>query len=174
MIEGSAFAIPSGDAASQYALDGAAVELFEDLRTHAKSFQPPEGEEALSCPLHDCAGVCGACDVDAKELEALDPLHYSPVDVDGDVLSPLFLVVHNKLLGLTDVEGLLSWHHTAKSLISSLYAVSSPSLIRPTTFVSSANLMMVLESCMASQSWLNREYRGGLKVSACLHTPLTS
>ena len=26
------------------ALDGAAVEPFEDLRTHAKSFQSPEGE----------------------------------------------------------------------------------------------------------------------------------
>ena len=48
----------SGDAASRDALSGAAVELFQDLRAHAKSFQPPEGEEALSCPLHDCVGVC--------------------------------------------------------------------------------------------------------------------
>jgi hypothetical protein len=36
--------IPSGDATNQDALDGAAVELFEDLRTHAKSFQSPEGK----------------------------------------------------------------------------------------------------------------------------------
>jgi hypothetical protein len=43
--------------------------------------------------------------VDAKELEALDPLHYSLVDVDGGVLSPLSLIVHSQLLGLTDVEG---------------------------------------------------------------------
>ena len=28
----------------QDALDGAAVEPFEDLRTHVKSFQSPEGE----------------------------------------------------------------------------------------------------------------------------------
>ena len=41
-----AVAIPGGDAPGQDALDGAAVELFEDLRIHAKSFQFPEGEEA--------------------------------------------------------------------------------------------------------------------------------
>ena len=38
-------------------------------------------------------------------------------------------------------------------------------MIRPTTVVSSANLMMVLESCLAMQSWVNREYRRGL----CTH-----
>jgi hypothetical protein len=41
-----AVAIPSSDAASQDALNGAAIELF-DLTAHAKSFQPPEGEEVL-------------------------------------------------------------------------------------------------------------------------------
>ena len=51
--------MPSSDAASQDALNGAAVERFEDRRAHAKTFQPPEGEEAWSCPLHDCVGVCG-------------------------------------------------------------------------------------------------------------------
>jgi hypothetical protein len=50
---------PNGDAASQGALNGAAVELFEDLRARAKYFQPPEGEEALSCSLHDCVGMFG-------------------------------------------------------------------------------------------------------------------
>ena len=47
------------DATSQDALDGAAVELLEDLGTHAKSFQSPEGEKVLSCPLHDCLGMFG-------------------------------------------------------------------------------------------------------------------
>jgi hypothetical protein len=51
---GSAIAIPSSDAASQDALNGTAVEHFEDLRTHAKHFQPPEGEEALSRLLYNC------------------------------------------------------------------------------------------------------------------------
>ena len=49
-----AIAIPGGDAASRDTLNGAAVELLEDLRNHAKSFQPPEGGEALLCSLHDC------------------------------------------------------------------------------------------------------------------------
>ena len=44
MVGGRAVAIPGSDATSQDAFDGAAVELFEDLRTHDKSFQTPEGE----------------------------------------------------------------------------------------------------------------------------------
>jgi hypothetical protein len=44
------------DVTGQDGLDGAAVELFEDLRTHAKSFQSPEGVKLLSCPLHDFLG----------------------------------------------------------------------------------------------------------------------
>jgi hypothetical protein len=51
--------IPGGDATGQDALDGTAVEHFEDLGTHVKSFQSPEGEKVLSCPLHDCLGVFG-------------------------------------------------------------------------------------------------------------------
>ena len=56
---GGAFAIPSGDAAHQDALNGSAVKHFEDTSAHASSFPPPEGDEALPCPFHDCAGVCG-------------------------------------------------------------------------------------------------------------------
>ena len=52
-------AVPSSDAGSQDALNGTAVERFEDLRAHAKCFQPPEAEEVLSCPLHDSVGVFG-------------------------------------------------------------------------------------------------------------------
>jgi hypothetical protein len=51
--------IPGGDATGQDALDGAAVELFEDLGTHAKSFQFPDGEKAWSCPLHNLLGMFG-------------------------------------------------------------------------------------------------------------------
>ena len=43
--------------------------------------------------------------MDSKELEALDPLNYSPVDVDGGVLSPLSPIAHDQLLGLTEAEG---------------------------------------------------------------------
>jgi hypothetical protein len=54
-----AVAIPGGDATGQDPLDGAAVEIFEDRGTHAKSSQSPGGEKALSCPLHNCLGVVG-------------------------------------------------------------------------------------------------------------------
>ena len=47
--------MPCGDATGQDALDGEAVELFEDLGTHAKSFLSPEGEKVLSC----CLGMFG-------------------------------------------------------------------------------------------------------------------
>ena len=43
--------------------------------------------------------------MDTEELEALDPLHYSPVDVNRGVLGPLFPVVHDHNLCLADVEG---------------------------------------------------------------------
>ena len=59
MVRCQAVAIPSGDATGQDALDGAAVEPFEDMGTHAKSFQSPEGEKVLSCPLHDSLGMFG-------------------------------------------------------------------------------------------------------------------
>ena len=39
--------------------------------------------------------------------------------------------------------------------------------IKPTTVVSSANLMIGLEACMATQSWVNREYRRGLRTHPC-------
>ena len=45
---GGAVAIPDGDTTSQDALSGAAVNVPEDLRGHAKLFQPPVGEEALT------------------------------------------------------------------------------------------------------------------------------
>jgi hypothetical protein len=55
--------------------------------------------------------------VDTEELEAVDPLHYSPIDLDRGIFGPPFPVVHDKL---TLMERLFSWHHTARSLTSSL------------------------------------------------------
>ena len=57
MVRCRAVAIPASDATGQDALEGAAVEPFEDLGTHAKTFQSTEGENVLSCPLHNCVGV---------------------------------------------------------------------------------------------------------------------
>ena len=43
--------------------------------------------------------------MDTKELETLEPLHYSPVDVNGGLFGPPFPVVHNQLLCLAHIEG---------------------------------------------------------------------
>ena len=45
--------------------------------------------------------------MDAKELEALDVLYYSLVDVNGGVLSPPFPVVHDQLFCLAQFEGVV-------------------------------------------------------------------
>ena len=72
-------------------LSDAVVEPFEDLGTYATSLHSPEGEKVLSCPL---LGVFGprslVGDVDTKELETLDPLHYSPIDVNFGPVRPAF------------------------------------------------------------------------------------
>ena len=94
-------AIPGSDTTRQDAFDGAAVKPFEDLTTHDKSFQSPEGEQVLSCHFHDCLGELEPRQfvgvVDAKELEALNLLHYSPVHESLFVLC----VLTNKLLSLS-------------------------------------------------------------------------
>ena len=73
------------------------------------------------------------------------------VGENGGLLGPIFPVVHNHLLCLDHVEGevvVLAPH----GQVSDLLDVSLLSVIRPTTVVSSANLMMVLELCLAMQS----------------------
>ena len=54
MVRCRAVAIAGGDATML-----SMVEPFEDLVTHAKSFQSPEGEKVLLCPLHGCLGMFG-------------------------------------------------------------------------------------------------------------------
>jgi hypothetical protein len=52
--------------------------------------------------------VCGPCsflsDADTEDLTALKFLHYSPIDVDGGVLSHLFPVAHKQLICIADAE----------------------------------------------------------------------
>ena len=43
--------------------------------------------------------------VDTEELDALDTLHYSPIDVEVDVRSTLCPIVQDQLLCLADIEG---------------------------------------------------------------------
>ena len=57
--------------------------------------------------------------MDTKELEALEPFHYSPVNVNGGVLGPPFPVAHDQLLCLAHIEGevvFLSPHGQASDL----------------------------------------------------------
>ena len=42
--------------------------------------------------------------MDNKELETLDPLYFSPVDVNGGLLGPPFPIVHDQLLCLAHIE----------------------------------------------------------------------
>ena len=110
--------------------------------------QLPEVEEAL-LRLHHPVCVGGlfqiVSDVYAKELETFHLLHCDPVDVDGGMLPLLSPEVQDQLLHFVDIEGeIISWHPCARALTSSLEASSSLLVIRPTSVVSSANLMIEL------------------------------
>ena len=100
--------------------------------------------------------------MDTKELEALNLLHYSPVDENGGVLGPPFPVVYNHLLSLGYVEGevvILA----PPGQVSDFLPIGCLVIVSDTV-VSSANVMMVLESCLAMQSWVNREHRRELST----------
>ncbi len=56
------------------------------------------------CFLQHCVCVSRPCDVNAKELKAVYPLHRCLVDGDGCVFSALYPEIHHQLLGLVDVE----------------------------------------------------------------------
>ena len=43
--------------------------------------------------------------MDTGKLETLEPLQFSPVDVNGGLFGPPFLIVHDQLLCLAHVEG---------------------------------------------------------------------
>ena len=63
--------------------------------------------------------------MDTKELEALDLLHYSPIDESGGVLGPPFPEVHNHLLSLDRVEGEVVVQSASLWACSSGYILSS-------------------------------------------------
>ena len=89
-----------------------------------------------------------------KELEALNLLHYSPIDENGGVLGPPFPVVHNHLLCLDPIEEevvVLAPHGQVSDLLPIGYLIVVVDQAYDTV-VSSANIMMVLESCLAVQS----------------------
>ena len=95
-------------------------------------------------------------EVDTKELETLNPLHYNHVDVK--VFGSPFLVVHDQLLCLAHIEGGVvvlapHWQFSDDLPIGCLIIVGDQAY-----HLLSANVLMVLESRLATQSWVNREY----------------
>jgi hypothetical protein len=111
-------------------------------------------------------------DVHTEELDFFSPSTWG-------VFSLLFPDVHDQLLCFVDVEGeviFLTPLHQGPHLIPVGCLVILLLAIRPTTVVSSSNLMIELEACVATQSWVNREYRRGLSWRCCclqyLHHPV--
>ena len=72
--------------------------LFSFLR--GKRHSRASFKTVLVCLDHDKFDS----NVDTNELTALDPLHYSSVDVNGCLFGPPFPVVNDQLLGLAHVE----------------------------------------------------------------------
>jgi hypothetical protein len=74
-----------------------------------------------------------------------------------------FPVVHDQPICLADVEGkvvVLAQH----CQVTDLLPIGRLIVVCDKAYLSSANLMMVLEPCAATQLWLNREYRRGLST----------
>ena len=100
------------------------------------------GQDGAEIHFHSRANLfCGPY-LNTEEHEALDSLHCSPP----------FPVGHYQFLGLTDIEGeaVVPAPHcqvTDHLHVGCLIVVSDQAY----HIVSSANLMMVLESCMATQ-----------------------
>ncbi len=85
----------------------ATVELSEDFWAQTKFLQSPEEEEMLVGLPHYwlcVVQVRSTVMFTAEELEAADPLHWSPVDGDGGVLTGPPPEIHHQLFGLTDVQ----------------------------------------------------------------------
>ena len=94
-------------------------------------------------------------DVDTEELEALDPLHYSPVNVNGGVFGPPFPVVHEKLLCPAHLEKEVVVVLEPHCQVFDLLPIGCLIVIGDQAYhdVLSANLIMMLELWEATQSW---------------------
>ncbi len=176
-VASGAVSKPGGDAAGQDALHSAGVERSEDAGAHSKLPQPSQEEEALMCLLQHCVCVSGPCeilgDVNAEELKAVYPLHRCLVNGDGCVFSALSPEIHHQLLVLSMLsERWFSWQPFSQGTHLLSVGVSSLSVIRPITVVSSANLTMTLELCVAVQSCVYREYRSGAEERSPAGAPV--
>ena len=117
MVRCRAVSITGGDVTGQDALAGDAIDIFEDVGTHAKSFKSPEGEKVLcACRVVVLSTVLVCLDHDSL-LVMWTPRNSQPAP------RPSFSYRKSMLISFvlfTFRERLLSWHHTAMSLTSYL------------------------------------------------------
>ena len=101
--------------------------------------------------------------MDTKELEALNMPHYSPNDENGGVLCPAFPVIHNHILCLDQVEGevvILA----PPCQVSDILPIGCHIIVGDQAYHSCVVGKVNYESCLAMQSWVNREYRRRLSM----------
>jgi hypothetical protein len=103
--------------------------------------------------------------VDTKELEALNLLHNSPIDVNGGLFGTPFPVVHCQILCLAHIEGevvVLASHCQFSDLlpIGRLIVVGGQAYHCCVISKLNDGVGVVL----AMQSWVNRKYRRGLST----------
>ncbi|KAK3516059.1 hypothetical protein QTP70_004014 [Hemibagrus guttatus] len=115
--------------------------------------EPSQEVETLLGFLGDGAGVARPgevlCQVNTEEFGALDDLNVGPVDVQWRMVTLCSPEVNNHLFCFLHVQRQVVGFTPGTS---SLYADLSFLLMRPTAVMSSANLMMWLELCIAAQS----------------------
>lgn len=82
---GRAIAVPNCNTVGEDALDGAVVEVHQDLRGQMNLFKSPQKEEPLVSLLDQGRGIKGPREVlrDVDTLEAGNGLHLIPMNVNG-------------------------------------------------------------------------------------------
>jgi hypothetical protein len=120
--------------------------------------QSPQNVQAMLNLFDQGWGVDGSGEVlgdaDTQEFEAGHTLHLNAINENWGVAAAFTLsVIHNALLGFLCIEDQVVVRAPYSQVLDLLpVADTSLSLIRHTTVMPSANLMMVLERCTGTQS----------------------
>ncbi len=108
------------------------------------------------------------CDVHPQEFSSADSLHSRGVDGQWGMVNRVSPEVHHNLLCLFHIEGQVVSATPFSQLCHFLSVVRFIVVVmRPTTDVSSANLMMWLELNLAVQSWVSSVKSSGLSTQPC-------
>lgn len=158
--------LPELDALWQHAFNGGAVKGNQQLLIEPTPVQLSQEMQPLLSVLHWACGVGWPGqilrDLYSQEFKGGNPLHHDPVDVNGAssaacllkcMISSFVLPVFRDFSAHLMVIFCTPYGYL---LISSLYADSSPACMRPTTVMSSTNLIILFEGCVG----FNRESIG--------------